>query len=169
MEQRIVTQPAAAPAENGPVVVGVDGSSGSEAALRYAIAEARRRGAPLRVVAAWSIPSSMYMGFALPADFAGDLAAAARAAVDQALTNVGLPADVPVEIVVVEGQAGAVLVAQSQGSAVLVVGSRGLGGFRELLLGSVGQACVHHAGCPVVVVPHPVAAVADGDVTVDAA
>jgi nucleotide-binding universal stress UspA family protein len=37
---------------------------------------------------------------------------------------------------------------------MLVVGSRGLGGFRGLMLGSVGQQCAHHASCPVVIVPH---------------
>jgi nucleotide-binding universal stress UspA family protein len=37
---------------------------------------------------------------------------------------------------------------------MLVVGSRGLGGFRGLMLGSVGQQCAHHANCPVVIVPH---------------
>jgi len=54
-----------------------------------------------------------------------------------------------------EGQAADVLVAESQDADLLVVGSRGLGGFRGLLLGSVGLQCAHYAGCPVVIVPHP--------------
>ena len=61
----------------------------------------------------------------------------------------------PVEIVVAQGQPAAVLVAQAATAGVLVVGSRGRGGFRELLLGSVSQACAHHAPCPVIIVPDP--------------
>jgi len=52
---------------------------------------------------------------------------------------------------VVEGQAGQVLVAAAEGADLLVVGSRGHGGLAEALLGSVGQYCVHHAPCPVVI------------------
>jgi len=54
----------------------------------------------------------------------------------------------------VEGTAAAALVEESRGADLLVVGSRGLGGFRGLLLGSVGQQVAHHAACPVVIVPH---------------
>ena len=55
--------------------------------------------------------------------------------------------------VVREGQPADVLCAEAGGAKLLVVGSRGLGGFRGLLLGSVGQQCAHHARCPVVIVP----------------
>jgi nucleotide-binding universal stress UspA family protein len=54
----------------------------------------------------------------------------------------------------VQGQAASVLMHASRHADLLVLGSRGLGGFRELLLGSVGQQCVNHASCPVVVVRH---------------
>lgn len=137
------------------IVVGVDGSSGAEAALRYAIDEARRHGASLRVVGAWSIPSPAYMGVPLPTDFTEESERAARTSIDRSLEIVGGPGDVPVEIVVAQGQPAGVLVAQARSADLLVVGSRGLGGFRELLLGSVSQACVHHAHCPVVIVPDP--------------
>lgn len=59
-----------------------------------------------------------------------------------------------VETRAVEGQAARVLLDASQDADLLVVGSRGLGGFRELLLGSVSQQCAHHATCPVVIVRH---------------
>jgi nucleotide-binding universal stress UspA family protein len=58
-----------------------------------------------------------------------------------------------VERVVREGQPAEVLVEAAEDADLLVVGSRGLGGFRGLLLGSVGQQCAHHARCPVVIVP----------------
>ena len=53
---------------------------------------------------------------------------------------------------VVEGNAAQALLDVSAGAELLVVGSRGHGGFVEALLGSVGQHCVHHATCPVVVI-----------------
>ena len=53
-----------------------------------------------------------------------------------------------------EGQAADVLVTEAKDADLLVVGSRGLGGFRGLLLGSTSQQCAHHAPCPLVVVPH---------------
>jgi nucleotide-binding universal stress UspA family protein len=59
---------------------------------------------------------------------------------------------VKVETAVVEGRPARVLVEMSADADLLVVGSRGLGGFSELLLGSVSQQCVHHAHCPVTVV-----------------
>jgi nucleotide-binding universal stress UspA family protein len=54
----------------------------------------------------------------------------------------------------VQGQAAGVLLHASRDADLLVVGSRGLGGFRGLLLGSVSRQCVDHASCPVVVVRH---------------
>jgi nucleotide-binding universal stress UspA family protein len=60
--------------------------------------------------------------------------------------------DIRIERRVVEGAAAAVLVEESRGADLLVVGSRGHGGFAQLLLGSVSQQCAHHAECPVVIV-----------------
>jgi len=53
-----------------------------------------------------------------------------------------------------QGHAAQVLVAEAHDADLLVVGSRGLGGFKGLLLGSVGRQCAHHAACPVVIVPN---------------
>ena len=65
--------------------------------------------------------------------------------------------DVEIGYTVVEGNAAQVLLDASAGAELLVVGSRGHGGFAEALLGSVGQHCVHHATCPVVVIRDSVA------------
>jgi nucleotide-binding universal stress UspA family protein len=62
--------------------------------------------------------------------------------------------DVEMETIAAEGQAAKVLLETAKGADLLVVGSRGLGGFRELLLGSVSQQCAQHATCPVVIVRH---------------
>ena len=62
--------------------------------------------------------------------------------------------EVQIETIAVEGQPAKVLVEVTKGADLLVVGSRGLGGFRELLLGSVSQQCTQHATCPVVIVRH---------------
>ncbi len=133
------------------VVVGVDGSDGSKAALRFALDEARRRSATLRVVTVWEFPATMAMGMVLPADFDVVSARAAEQSAQAAIDELGEPG-VPVELKVLDGNPAGALIEQARDADVLVVGSRGRGGFRELLLGSVGQACVHHARCPVIVI-----------------
>ena len=139
------------------VVVGVDDSDGAKAALAFAHEEARLRNATLRAVHAWQFGYIGYTGFegAVPA-LGGDIAelrAAAVAALDATVRAVlPDPGGVEIEQRVVEGAAGAVLVDESSQADLLVVGSRGHGGFTQLLLGSVGQQCAHHAACPVVIV-----------------
>jgi nucleotide-binding universal stress UspA family protein len=139
------------------IVVGVDDSDGAKAALAFAHEEALLRNATLRAVHAWQFGYIGYTGFegAVPA-VGGDIAelrAAAAAALD-ATVRAALPdpGGVEIEQRVVEGTAGAVLVDESSRADLLVVGSRGHGGFAQLLLGSVGQQCAHHAACPVVIV-----------------
>jgi nucleotide-binding universal stress UspA family protein len=139
------------------IVAGVDNSDGAKAALVFAHEEARLREATLRAVHAWQFGYIGYAGFGgtMPA-VGGDireLRAAAAAALDatvrEALPDAG---DVKIEQRVVEGTPGAVLVDESRDADLLVVGSRGHGGFAQLLLGSVSQQCAHHAACPVVIV-----------------
>jgi nucleotide-binding universal stress UspA family protein len=86
----------------------------------------------------------------------GDLRGAAETALAATLQEV-VPdaAEVEIERRVVEGAPAAVLVDESREADLLVVGSRGLGGFSGLLLGSVSQQCAHHAACPVVIVRAP--------------
>lgn len=139
------------------VVVGVDHSDGARAALVFAHEEARLRRATLRAVHAWEPGYVGYTGFegALPAvgvDISELRAAAAAVLAAMVREAVPDPGEVEIEQRIVEGTAGAVLVAESREADLLVVGSRGHGGFAQLLLGSVSQQCAQHAACPVVIV-----------------
>jgi nucleotide-binding universal stress UspA family protein len=138
------------------IVVGVDGSETARLATRWAAREARERGATLRLVSAWSLPTGTYYGPApVSDDLVKDLVKAAEDTLAVALQEVRDEAGlIDVETSVEEGQASQVLLDASRTADLLVVGSRGLGGFRELLLGSVSQQLAHHATCPVVIVRH---------------
>jgi len=138
------------------IVVGVDGSPGSVRALKFALDEARVRGDDVTAVAAWHLPAAVYESAWAPvAVDPQDFEKVAQAALDRSLDEAGAAeTGVSVTRLVREGQAADVLVAEAREADLLVVGSRGLGGFKGLLLGSVSQQCVHHAGCPVVIVPN---------------
>ena len=135
------------------IVVGVDGSVPSKAALAWAIRQARLTGATVEAVIAWELP--IVCGYPVPMPVAPDVdfEREAEQMLAAAIAGVAGP-DEPVTIrsVVVNGNAARVLLDASAGAELLVVGSRGYGGFAEALLGSVGQHCVHHATCPVVVI-----------------
>jgi nucleotide-binding universal stress UspA family protein len=132
------------------IVVGVDGSEPSKAALRWAIRQAKLTGASVDAVSAWRYPTGY--GWAPMAggelDFEGD----AKRALVEALGEVsGLEPEVPVRPLVAEGHAAEVLLRTAKGADLLVVGSRGHGGFSSALVGSVGLYCVLHAHCPVLI------------------
>jgi len=138
------------------IVVGVDHSSDANAALVFAEDEARLRGATLRVVHAWQYGYIGYTGFegGMPA-IGGDIKkmqAAAEAALQANVSQATGKSDVKIEQRVVQGAPAAVLVEESRDADLLVVGSRGHGGFTQLLLGSVSQQCAHFSECPVVIV-----------------
>jgi nucleotide-binding universal stress UspA family protein len=137
------------------IVVGVDGSEGSRAALRFAAGEAALRDAKLRIVCAWEIPAAVYAStWGLPADAEAGFDELARDIAAEAMSEAArLEPGVDRESRAISGQPSHVLVQESRDADLLVVGSRGLGGFRSLLLGSVGQQVAHHATCPVVIVP----------------
>jgi nucleotide-binding universal stress UspA family protein len=137
------------------IVVGVDGSEGSDAALRFAATEAALRGTKLRVVCAWEVPAAVYAGaWGVAPDQESGFGDGARDIAAQALSEAArLQPGIDRESRTVRGQPADVLVQESQDADLLVVGSRGLGGFKSLLLGSVSQQFVHHATCPVVIVP----------------
>ena len=138
------------------IVVGVDGSPESHAALAWALEEARLRGEPVHAVHAWLMPIAFAGGappFVLP-EAHHELRQEGQRVLDEALAEVAGGADpgVPVERSVVEGPAAQVLLRAAAGADLLVLGSRGRGGFAGLLLGSVSQQCAHHATCQVVIV-----------------
>jgi nucleotide-binding universal stress UspA family protein len=134
------------------ITVGVDGSAEARAALIFALEEARLRGAEVEAILAyWPLP---YL--------ADDVALWHREnterEAEELLRKEVEPAaiafpGVKVTTRAVLGTAARTLIESSEGSDLLVVGSRGRGGFSGLLLGSVSQQCVHHAPCPVGVVP----------------
>jgi nucleotide-binding universal stress UspA family protein len=137
------------------IVVGVDGSDPSKAALAWAIRQGRLTGATIEAVIAWEPPVNY--GYPIPVVPSTDFEQLARDVVTLAISDVSSPDDqVPIRWKVVEGNAAQVLLDASAGADLLVVGSRGHGGFVEALLGSVGQHCVHHATCPVVVIRNSV-------------
>lgn len=132
------------------IVVGVDASEPSKAALRWAQDQAALTGAGLRVVMSWAMPTAAYWA-PLPAGV--DLEASAREVLHQTVEEVlGGNPPVPVTEKVVEGHPAQVLIEQSKGAELLVVGSRGHGEFTGMLLGSVSEHVVTQAACTVVVV-----------------
>ncbi|WP_073947384.1 universal stress protein [Streptomyces kebangsaanensis] len=133
------------------VVVGVDGSPSSYAALRWAAGYARLVGGNVEAIHAWDTPS--FVGRAGPAiDPKLDLEHARERFAEGLRGAFGDDRPASLEARLVEGDPSEVLIRASEGAEVLVVGSRGLGGFARAMLGSVSQRCAQHAACPVVVV-----------------
>jgi nucleotide-binding universal stress UspA family protein len=144
----------------GPrVVAGVDGSAGSQAALRFALEDAARRGVPVDAVVAYRPPDYWtdlnVVGAAdvdrLRVALRTEAEARVRALLDE--VTAALPGPAPeVTVRAAHGAPADVLVRESHGADVLVVGSRGHGGFSSVLLGSTSLQCTLHATCPVTVV-----------------
>jgi nucleotide-binding universal stress UspA family protein len=134
------------------IVVGVDGSESSLAALRWGVRQAKLTGAPLDIVSAWEWPAS-YLGWGTPVPPDYDPADEARRQLDKAVSAVLTPGDaIEARQSVIEGHPAPVLEALSKTADLVVVGSHGHGEFAGILLGSVSQHCVTHCRCPVVVI-----------------
>jgi nucleotide-binding universal stress UspA family protein len=144
--------------DSAPIVIGYDDSDFAKEALRKGLWLAAKLGAKVRVVRAWTIsnaprPKTWAPGYVPPVD---DYAAAVLeefhaqvAAVLAEFTTVEVALEVP------HGAAGRELIKASEGAQMVVVGTRGLGGFSGLLLGSVSDQVVEHARCDVLVVRRP--------------
>ncbi|MFD6230275.1 universal stress protein [Streptomyces sp. NPDC060232] len=143
--------------EDGPVVVGVDGSAAGEPAIEFAFMEAALRGARLSAIHAWTLwnapPSEIHEDADTYTDPPGELAEAEERLVSEALAGrrQRYPG-VRVEPRALRSQTREALIRASGSAQLLVVGARGRGGFAGLVLGSVSQAVLHHAQCPVAVV-----------------
>ena len=148
----------AEPVPPGAVVVGHDGSAGAQHALGAAFVLAEQLGAPLAVVRAWTVataprPATWTFGYVSSVD---ELRGAVLdELVDAARALRLLHPEVPISFHGPQGAPSPRLIAASAGARMLVVGSRGLGGFTELVLGSVSDQCVRYARCPVLVVKNP--------------
>ncbi|MDJ0324854.1 universal stress protein [Cryobacterium sp. PH31-AA6] len=131
------------------VVVGVDGSPESISALRWAIEEARLRHGRVRLITSWSYPPRTTQ---LDGEFIDERSERGAERI-QAIALDAVPSEgVEVSGRLVQGPPASVLLDAATGADLLVVGSRGLGGFSGLLLGSVSSQLVHHAACPVLII-----------------
>jgi nucleotide-binding universal stress UspA family protein len=138
------------PATSPRIVVGVDGSPSSLAAVEWAVHQAELTGAGLEALMTWEWPTSY--GWSLPVPSEYDPAHDAEASLDRTLEPVRTanPA-LTIVAIIKEGHPAPLLVEASRGAALLVVGSRGHGEFAGMLLGSVSEHCVSNAHCPVLV------------------
>lgn len=137
------------------ILVGHDGSAFADTALAWALGWAEKTGLGVTIARGWTLrtaprPSTWEPGYVPPAE---DFAAAVR---EQLVADVAQIVeqhpDVAVSYETPRGPAANGLLELSESAALVAVGPRGLGGFRGLVLGSVSEAVVRHAKCPVVVV-----------------
>jgi nucleotide-binding universal stress UspA family protein len=133
-----------------PIVAGLDGSACAELALGFAFEQAAGHGVPLRVIRVWTPPFLRWSGAEI--DVEGVRADELSAVEDVLAGWRGKFPTVRVSADVVIGHPGHALVVASESAQLVVVGSRGRGGFRGLLLGSVSQQLLHHGRCSIAVV-----------------
>jgi nucleotide-binding universal stress UspA family protein len=144
------------------IIVGIDGSDHSRHALEWAVREAAVRQTPLTVLPVQQPTATGYWGagavvpypYMYDQDVATQARKMAQEETDSTLEKAGPGFRPPsVTVQVITGMPAEALLQAAEGAAMLVVGSRGAGGFGRLLLGSVSTQVVHHASCPVVVIP----------------
>lgn len=131
------------------IIVGVDGSETSKQALRWANRLAPALGCEIEALTAWEFPVIVTMagGGVLPGTWVPENDA--REVLQETIDEVSPGA----KATVVEGHPANALIDASKRAEMIVIGSRGLGGFRGALLGSVSSAVSQHARCPVLVIP----------------
>ena len=142
-------------ASSTKIVVGVDGSPSSRSALRWAVRQAALTGGTVDVVMAWHLPMVLRTSAWAPiyVDEGASVEQAARETLDAVIREEVDPASRDrVTSRVAEGHPAQVLIDATAGADLLVVGNRGHRTFTDALLGSVGQYCIHHAHCPVLII-----------------
>jgi len=138
------------------IIVGVDGSGHSQLALQWAMKEAAMRHAPLTVL---TVHPAIVGYFGGVVTSPGDLElteqtqAAVKVEADRALAGLSGPHPESVTVKAVHGFPVEELVSASKGADIVVLGSRGVGGFSRMLMGSTAGLVVQHAYCPVLIVP----------------
>lgn len=142
------------PPQHGPVVIGLDGSPTSKAAIPFAFRAAAARGVAVVAVNAWTgtaigSVSQAALAEAWQSEHAEQVALLSSQIAE---CHTRFP-DVEVEQTVTRDRPAHALLNYGEHAQLIVVGSRGRGGFRGLLLGSTSQALIHHAPCPVAAVP----------------
>lgn len=133
------------------ITVGIDGSKNAQAALEWAVDEARLRSADLKIVHTWQV-TGVVGGLGMAAYYEASQNAASTVATDAAAwasERLGAPVAQVVEC----ASAVETLVREAADASLLVVGARGHGGFMGLVLGSVSSQLAHHAPCVLVIVP----------------
>jgi len=138
----------------GRIVVGVDGSDSSRAALQWAIKQAQLTKSSLDIVVSWSQPMiTASEPIIVPTPDTETLITSARTTADHMVADTGLAeSGVEYQIFTPEGRAGEELVHIAKNADLLVVGSSGAGPLKELILGSVSSYASHHSPCPIVLV-----------------
>lgn len=138
---------------NDRILVGVDGSPGSLHALRWAVNQARKTDATIDAVIVWESPYATGEGLYTPME-EKRFADAARKRLAEAVERVTHDqSSGDVHLIVLRGDPAQILCSWSAEAELLVLGTRGIGGFAGLLLGSVSAKCAQHSRCPVVIVP----------------
>jgi nucleotide-binding universal stress UspA family protein len=139
------------------IVVGVDGSAHALRALEWAMREAAMRHTELTVLTVNPAMASPWTGRRLTMPGEAEAKVQSRQAIEkavaQAAEEIGAQQPVSVTISVFSGFPARSLIDASREADLVVIGSRGAGGFEALLMGSISSQVVHHAACPVVVVP----------------
>jgi nucleotide-binding universal stress UspA family protein len=135
------------------VVVGVDGSDPSVAALSWASRYGAATGATVRAVRVWHYPTAAGLPPGkTPEPVENEVEGWVRDELSQAVAKANPDSAAQVETKIVYGHPAEALIDESRGESLLVLGHRGHGGFAEALTGSIVIHCVNHAACPVVVV-----------------
>jgi nucleotide-binding universal stress UspA family protein len=135
------------------VVVGVDGSDPSVAALNWASRYGAATGATVRAVRVWHYPTAAGLPPGkTPQPVEGEVEGWIRNELSEAVTKANPDPSARIESKIVYGHPAQALIDESRGQSLLVVGHRGHGGFADALTGSIAIHCVNHAACPVVVI-----------------